>query len=261
MSPWSLKRKATYIGAFALMVVVVVGIILAQVLKRTPTCFDGVQNGDEQGIDCGGSCARICEGGARSLVPLWERPFLITDNVYSVVAYFENQNAQAGIRRIPYRFRIYDAQNILISEQTGSTFIGPNQRSAIFETGIQAGSRIPSLVFFEFLERPVWERVDAVWSTPRIIVKNRNLDLSGSTPRLSATLANTALVPLFDIHAVALLYDAAGNAVYASQTRIDRIAEQGEVPVVFTWPVPFDTTIARIEIIPRIDLFSPRNTR
>ena len=26
----------------------------------TPTCFDGIQNGDETGVDCGGSCANAC---------------------------------------------------------------------------------------------------------------------------------------------------------------------------------------------------------
>jgi len=28
-----------------------------------PTCFDGVQNGDETGVDCGGSCPDLCGGG------------------------------------------------------------------------------------------------------------------------------------------------------------------------------------------------------
>ncbi len=29
-----------------------------------PTCFDGIRNGDEENIDCGGSCAAICAGTA-----------------------------------------------------------------------------------------------------------------------------------------------------------------------------------------------------
>ncbi|EDP70587.1 Glucose/sorbosone dehydrogenase [Flavobacteriales bacterium ALC-1] len=28
--------------------------------EPTPTCFDGIQNGDETGVDCGGSCANAC---------------------------------------------------------------------------------------------------------------------------------------------------------------------------------------------------------
>ncbi|WP_052461040.1 FG-GAP-like repeat-containing protein [Psychroserpens mesophilus] len=30
--------------------------------EPTPTCFDGIQNGDETGIDCGGSCPDACPG-------------------------------------------------------------------------------------------------------------------------------------------------------------------------------------------------------
>lgn len=32
-----------------------------------PTCSDGVQNGDEEGVDCGGSCPNACGGGTEEL--------------------------------------------------------------------------------------------------------------------------------------------------------------------------------------------------
>jgi hypothetical protein len=39
-------------------------------------CFDGIQNGDEEGIDCGGSCEKTCEA-KQAKVPALEIPGLI----------------------------------------------------------------------------------------------------------------------------------------------------------------------------------------
>ena len=49
------------------VVVVLAGIIFSifwSVFYRAPTCNDRVQNGDEKGIDCGGSCKNLCTSDA-----------------------------------------------------------------------------------------------------------------------------------------------------------------------------------------------------
>ena len=57
---WAAKKQLTYL-LFAL--VAVAGLIAAIWLNITaPSCTDGKQNQDEQGIDCGGVCAKECLG-------------------------------------------------------------------------------------------------------------------------------------------------------------------------------------------------------
>jgi hypothetical protein len=63
-APASITYKVTSITASLLTVDIQVGaalwwrFILAK--QGAPTCNDGIQNGDETGVDCGGSCPNVC---------------------------------------------------------------------------------------------------------------------------------------------------------------------------------------------------------
>ena len=59
---WAAKRQLQYLSGFLAIILVIVLIIIAPYLRSDPTCFDGKQNGNEEGIDCGGSCDLICQG-------------------------------------------------------------------------------------------------------------------------------------------------------------------------------------------------------
>src|SRR3989344_800500 len=59
------KKKQLIYGS--IYILIIAGIISGIYFYKTrPTCFDAVQNGGEQGIDCGGKCAQVC----RITVPL-----------------------------------------------------------------------------------------------------------------------------------------------------------------------------------------------
>jgi hypothetical protein len=167
---WSTRRK---MGCFS-FVGIIIAIVLAYFvyiffIKTTPTCFDGIQNQDERGIDCGGICTLVCTADAKTIVPIWSRVFNTAGDVHSVVAYVENQNITAGVKKIGYEFRIYDDQNILAGEPiSGTTFIGPNDKTAIFASPIKTGNRIPKNVFFKFTTAPEWITTSERYNTPQL---------------------------------------------------------------------------------------------
>lgn len=253
---WTQRRKMAYTLAMIAVVGSVLGFFLYKNFKHEPTCFDSRKNGDEQGIDCGGKCKRICEGVSRNIVVLWARPFEVAPGVYNVVAYLENQNTSAGIQNVQYEFKLYDKDNVLVAEPfRGTTFIGPNQRSAIFASGIQTGNRVPETVFFHFLEQPQWDTVDQLFATSLLAPRDQAYQDLGTSGKITANLRNTSFYDLVNIPVVVIAYDAVGNAFAASQTFIDRIGQGTSVPVVFTWLEPFKQAPARIEIIPRVNPF------
>lgn len=94
-SQWVAKRKLFY-GIFSIVaLVLVIGVPLFFVLYKTPTCFDGKQNQNEKGIDCGGVCTRLCSSDIANPIVLWQRSFVVTDGVYNAVAYVQNPNVLA----------------------------------------------------------------------------------------------------------------------------------------------------------------------
>ncbi len=257
---WSTRKKMGCLVLLAIFVLLVGGwIAYALFFKEAPTCFDNKQNQNERGIDCGGVCQRVCPMDARTIVPVWSRAFRVSKGVYNVVAYIENQNVTAGVRKINYEFRVYDDENILAGEPiTGSTFIGPNDKTAIFESPVQTGNRVPKNVFFTFTDAPDWMTTDPRYQVPQLVSSETVLTDIETKPKLATNIVNNTLHNYKNVEVVAILYGADGNAVNASRTYLDRVDQQSVAKVAFTWQEPFTDPIARIEIIPRINPFEQK---
>lgn len=259
---WSTRHKMKYIGTLIAIALVIIGIFVYQkFIKHTPTCQDKIQNQDEQGIDCGGICNLMCIADTKPLIPLWTRPVHIVGDVYSVVSYIENQNIGNGVKKIPYEIRMYDERNILVAQPIrGETFIGPNDRTAIFETSIKTGNRVPKTAFLKFLEAPQFIRTPSIFNEQNIVISNDVLTDIDTVPKLSAVVKNATLETFNTIPVVALIYDVNGNVIGASQTFIDELNPEESTNVYFTWPEPFIGVPAKREIIPRLDPFIQKIT-
>ena len=157
---WGAKRQFFYFGIVFVAILIAILIIIWPMLNREPTCFDGKMNGAESGIDCGGGCAKVCTSEALQLVTLWARAFKVTDGKYNLMAYVENQNRESGIPLMSYEFKVYDEDNIFIGRKSGTTFVTSNDRTAVFEAGIDTGNRIPGRVSFEWTSAPTWIKID-----------------------------------------------------------------------------------------------------
>ena len=247
---WASRRRTTYISFVVIIALIIIGPIVYFALDEEPTCFDNKQNGDERGIDCGGSCPELCVSQISDPVVIWSRAFKVVDGVYNTVAYVENPNFNAGVEKISYIFKLFDDENILVTERKGSTFITPNNISPIFEGAIQTGQRIPTKAFFEFRSAPTWS--DYVDKSSDLSVTDTALLNPDSSPRVDTTLSNTSILDIKNIEVVAILFDARDNAVAVSSTFIDVLPNRSSRDLVFTWPNKFDSTVSRIEILPRI---------
>jgi hypothetical protein len=245
------------IGIVIALAAIIFGYVIYQkFFNIPPTCFDGKQNQDERCIDGGGVCSRVCPMDAKTIVPRWSRVFHTAGDVWSVLAYVENQNTTAGVQKINYEFRVYDSDNVLAGEPvTGTTFIGPNERTAIFESPIKTGNRTPSSVFFKFTSVPDWMTTDKKYTVPQLDSANTDLTNVDKAPKLSADIVNNTLFDYKNVEVVAILYGSDGNAINASSTVIDSIPQQTSQKVYFTWPEKFDKPVTKIEIIPRLNPF------
>ena len=225
-----------------------------------PTCSDHKQDGDERGIDCGGTmCSVMCTADIQVPSVLWARAFPVTSDVYNAAAYIENKNTSAT-RAIPYEFRIYDNNDILIVRRDGVALVPPLGNYAIVETGLQTGNAIVGKTTFAFSSVPaVWERVPANAAGLQVMTTDQKLDTSGPIPKLSATISNPSPnVTLSNTVVAAVLYDANDNAVNVSRTVIPTLAPEASAPVVFTWPQKLSAPVVRYELLPVIDVFNAK---
>jgi hypothetical protein len=253
MATWATTRKAAYtFGVIMFFILIAAGIYFLR-YYRAPTCTDGKQNQNEEGVDCGGSCAVICPLSVADPITLWSRAFPVSHGIYNAVAYIENPNSKVGVKNVTYRFKLYDEENVLVAERIGKAFITPNERFAIFEPRISTGERIPKRAFFEFIQFSDWTKLDK--DMPKILVRGEHSSNFDTSPRVDATLQNGTIVDIHDINVVALVYDKNDNAMAVSSTKVDNLKADSSYDVAFTWDVPFPSEPARVEVIPRVDLF------
>jgi hypothetical protein len=251
-SQWAAKRKFVY-GSIALITcVVAVGVPLFWFLYKTPTCFDDKKNQNEKGVDCGGTCSKLCPSDITAPIVIWQRVFETLPGVYNAVAYIQNPNVLTRVDNVGYVFRLYDKDNVLITQKSGRTFLPANQVSAVFESGIRTGTQVPSRASFEFSESPSWIQNLPSYREPVLAVENITLNDNSSLPRINAEIRNLSLDPVKTLGVVAIVYDAEDNAIGVSQTLVENLGAASSQPVTFTWPVAFKSPVVRKEIILRI---------
>ena len=132
---WAQRKKITYIVSVLFIFAIILAVILFSFFNKKPTCFDGIQNQGEKGIDCGGPCNVLCRSDYFNPIiawgPRWEK--VPNNGTYNFLTYIQNPNAQAGAYNAPYDFRVYDNDNVLLYQKTDMAFIPPNSNFVIFE--------------------------------------------------------------------------------------------------------------------------------
>ena len=244
---WAVKRQFLIALGIIISIALVLGGTWFAFFYHAPTCNDGMQNQDELGIDCGGVCKKLCT--APRVSALWARAVEVAPGVYHAVALVRNPESDAGTNSLPYTFSLYDADNILVAERSGTMYLYPGEIAPLFEANIVTGNRVPARAFVQF-GQALWEKMGRA-QTPIEIVSQ---SLDQTALRLTAHIQNTTVYPVAHAVITALLYDADGNLVNASQTTVDTLPARGEEDIAFTWQEPFTKPVARFDITPRVQV-------
>lgn len=255
MFSWGTKRQIIFTTIAILFFLLAVSIpIYFKFIKHTPTCFDNILNQDERGVDCGGACAKICPDEARPLVVHFERVFKSLDGVYSVIAMIENVNRSVYATDVPYYFKVYDDEGVLLEERRGTVLIPPSRTFPIFEYAIYAGERLPKNTTITFPEPIKW--VKGSYVEPFVKISGQTFETIDGKSIVKASLYNSEVYDIKNIVNIAMIYDKENNLLKASQTVIDQLNTQTQRDVTFTWNEVFDFDIGHIDITP---LLVPRD--
>jgi hypothetical protein len=254
---WSSKRQLIILGSLTLLGLIVIVILILPFFTKAPTCFDNRHNGTEQGVDCGGSCSILCNNVAKQPLVLWARSFPVTSSVYNVVAYIENQNVSTGLTQVNYEFRLYDENNLFITLRSGTTYIGKEGRTAIFEGDISVGNKVPKRTTFAFTtDNLVWTKIEPASYHIDVRTDATELTDENTRPKLSATLLNDTPLRIDNVSVVAILYGPSGNAIGTSNTFFESLLPESDESLYYTWPNTFLEPVSRIELIPRFNPFT-----
>ena len=262
MSAWSQQRKLYIILTIVVIGAFGISTMLFSIFYNPPSCDDGIQNGLEEGVDCGGSCLDFCTEPPKQLRDLWRRAFPITDGVYAAVAYIENQNETLYAPEAQFEIELYNTANTLIGRVSQITPIMPNGITPIFVPHIVVDQQEVASTSFRFIKEPTLKKQPYTYGFE---IKDIYKDIGeNKAPYVRATTINTGEKAVQEVDFVIILYDEDGTAIAASRTFEKEVQPQEERIIQFSWIHPLTPRkgqcpggqckkqVERIEIIPII---------
>jgi hypothetical protein len=253
MNEWSKARRRNALLIALVFILVVVAFPIYYFTREVPTCFDNKQNGDETGVDCGGSCTLLC--GAESLPIIMKgdpRLLKVASSTYELVAYATNPNPSSAVLKASYTFSLYEASSTLpVKTVTGFTYVPKGVDFAIFEGPFDLGDKVPTRTTFS------WDNTSLVWAkdnnpSPSLDITDASISHASTTPRVDATITNASLTAFQNIYLITLILNDSGTIMAASKTYVDALRPNETAPVVFTWPSAFKDVPASVKILPMV---------
>ncbi len=254
---WAFWRRVQYATGFFLFLSGIFLVIYFVFFYTPLSCFDNAKNGDEAGVDCGGSCTRICSFAVTPPEIMWAKSFKIVDGQYNAVAYIENKNITAATPELAYTFKLMNKDEV-IAERSGVTILPPDSVYPIFEGRVfTADGKEPTETVIELKPVDLW--------LPATLGRNqfRTLDIEllgvDSRPRLNVKVENTELNESDRVEMVATIFSRSGVPLTASQTFVDDFEGESTKDVVFTWPRSIAKTIRSCDVPSDIMLILDRS--
>lgn len=119
-----LRKQLIYAISFFALLALVIGGFYFRYLKPAPSCFDGVQNQNEEGVDCGGPCIACF---LRTIKPLTlaDRILVLHPDAShaSFLTQISNPNFDYAAKSFSYSFELLDAKGGVVQTFSGNSFI------------------------------------------------------------------------------------------------------------------------------------------
>lgn len=232
MISWRTKHQLGYFFLSILVLILISIYPVYTVVHVEPTCTDGIQNQNETGIDCGGSCALICREERMPLSVLWAEAFPTGNGMYDLGALVVNPNDDTGTPSMSYTFHVKGGQGTDIASVAGKTYVNAREQFLVVSHGVKL-PEAPAKV--ELTITPFnWVRAGQQVNT--FTLKDKVLKNTTSSPELDVTIHNDAFIPITNLDVFAVVSDITGEIRGISSTFIPEIQASSDKGATFTWP-------------------------
>ena len=195
-------------------------------VKPAPSCFDNIQNQGEEGVDCGGPCAKVC-------IPVNIKPITAVGNPLmffvgqsksnaDFLAYVSNPNQDFAAKSFSYSFSLYDKQNNLVRSYSGVSFLYAGDVKYIFMPNVAVPAGFDRVDFAA--GNPSWVPANGFRGPPALVPQGLQVNTAGNNLVVSGNVVDNDTTPFAKVLLIAIFKGQLGQIAGASQTEIDNLA-------------------------------------
>jgi len=249
-------KKQIIIALVWIIVLAIIVFVIYSIFSGTKkeTCFDGIQNQTETGIDCGGPC-KECE--QIEAIKILNQAFIPTvDNNYDLVAQIKNPNIYLGGEILNYEFDLYDNNDQLIGTKTGNTYILPQETKYIVEPRIFS-EKIVSKMEFK-IQNVSWKKLSAI-SNLEIRTKNIAYQKFDTNSKFVGFVENKTSYDLGTIEVVGILFDVNNKIIAVSKTLMNTVLMNETRGFEMNWPYQIPSEVKSFDARAYTNIFLDEN--
>lgn len=250
------KRSIISLIYATILLVIIYGIYLK--VRHVSTCFDGMKNQNEEGVDCGGVCQEQCSFDAQDLIvgKMGVVPAGIAGK-YDFYVQITNPNATFGNKNFYYSLNFKNSAGDVLASRKGSNFILPGERKYVIESNID--SVIVPTSFDFAINSSDWVEFNDYYEKPDLEIVNKNYsEVSGGVGFSEAygLLKNKSNFDFDLIKVEVILKDDKGNVLALNSTQMSTVAAGEQRDFRISWPNSFPGTVGNMEAQAEVDIFN-----
>ncbi|MDR3558884.1 MAG: FxLYD domain-containing protein [Candidatus Pacebacteria bacterium] len=252
-------RKRTIIIIIYLVIFFGLGWFVYSLLKPKATCFDGTKNQNEEGVDCGGVCAKKCAVQADAQPLIIQKTGAVPSGIagkYDFYALVSNPNSVYGSKKFDYEVDFKDASGAVLATRGGSNFILPGEAKYLVDPDISV-SGTPATTDIKITDSD-WVKLNSYYEEPDIEVVNKTYNqVSGGVGFSQAygLLKNNSLFDFDLIKIEVILKDQNGNVLGLNSTQMKTVKAGEQRDFTVAWPNSFPGTVSNMEAQAEVNVF------
>jgi hypothetical protein len=243
-----------------LLILAVIGFFIYLKYKPKPSCFDSVQNQNEESVDCGGICEKKCEIIPQQNIQVGETGAVDSgiNGQYDFYAQAYNPNNLFGAKSFQYNFQAQDSSGKIIAQKSGSGFLLPGEKKYIIEGNV-AVLEIPARVNFSVTSTEWVEFNGDYLQKPDLKVVNKEYNEIVSGVGFSEAKGLVKNESPFDFNLIkiqVILRDSQNKIVALNSTQMSTVKAGENRDFRVFWPNRFSGSVSNVEVQTDVNVFS-----
>lgn len=230
-------KQVIYGAFYVVLIVLIVWDGYSFFARPAASCFDGIKNEGELGIDCGGPCVKVCTASTQPISVVGVNAFVSGAGHDTFLAKIDNPNLNYAAQSFDYDFNVYDTSGTLIQSYPGQSFLYGGQVEYLTLVNQPVASSVVSAALAIPTATMSWVATSTLGTAPDFAVTGLTTEIGSTTAIAAGQLTNDDTATFTDVLIVGVFKDANGNPIGASQTELDSITPNQTEDFSVSYPV------------------------